>query len=135
MAERGGARRTVRARLTSAEPQLFVADIVAARDFYVDRLGFEAVFLFGDPPFYGQVRRDAAALNLRCVPVPLVDRALCHREDYLNASITVDDVAALFAEYGAGGVLFHQQLRTEPWGARTFIVEDPDGNLVLFAGR
>ncbi|OCP36555.1 hypothetical protein BC360_04025 [Ensifer sp. LC163] len=25
-------------------------------------------------------------------------------------------------------------LRTEPWGARNFIVLDPDGNLILFAG-
>ncbi|WP_376774795.1 hypothetical protein [Mesorhizobium silamurunense] len=22
----------------------------------------------------------------------------------------------------------------EPWGARTFIVQDPDGNLICFAG-
>jgi hypothetical protein len=25
-------------------------------------------------------------------------------------------------------------LRKEPWGAETFIVKDPDGNLLLFAG-
>jgi hypothetical protein len=25
-------------------------------------------------------------------------------------------------------------LKEEPWGARTFIVLDPDGNLILFAG-
>jgi len=31
-------------------------------------------------------------------------------------------------------VRFHQELKTEPWGARTFIVKDPDGNLILFAG-
>ncbi|WP_027146784.1 hypothetical protein [Mesorhizobium sp. WSM3626] len=24
-------------------------------------------------------------------------------------------------------------LRTEPWGSRTFIVGDPDGNLIAFA--
>jgi uncharacterized glyoxalase superfamily protein PhnB len=33
------------------------------------------------------------------------------------------------------GVEFHQPLKPEPWGARTFIVRDPDGNLILFAGR
>jgi hypothetical protein len=31
-------------------------------------------------------------------------------------------------------VLFHQTLKSEPWGARTFIVRDPDGNLILFSG-
>jgi len=30
-------------------------------------------------------------------------------------------------------VVFHQVLKTEPWGARTFIVRDLDGNLILFA--
>jgi hypothetical protein len=25
-------------------------------------------------------------------------------------------------------------LKREPWGAHTFIVRDPDGNLLLFAG-
>jgi hypothetical protein len=32
------------------------------------------------------------------------------------------------------GVTFAQTLRREPWGAKTFIVKDPDGNLLLFAG-
>jgi hypothetical protein len=31
-------------------------------------------------------------------------------------------------------VPFHQTLKQEPWGATTFIVIDPDGNLILFAG-
>jgi hypothetical protein len=29
---------------------------------------------------------------------------------------------------------FFQRLETEPWGARNFVVKDPDGNLLLFAG-
>ncbi|WP_425336060.1 VOC family protein [Sinorhizobium numidicum] len=33
------------------------------------------------------------------------------------------------------GVTFHQALRTEPWSARTFIVQDPDGNLIAFSGH
>jgi uncharacterized glyoxalase superfamily protein PhnB len=41
----------------------------------------------------------------------------------------------LFAELAQRGVDFHQQLRSEGWGAQTFIVCDPDGNLVCFAGR
>jgi len=26
------------------------------------------------------------------------------------------------------------RLKKEPWGARTFIIQDLDGNLILFAG-
>ncbi len=57
------------------------------------------------------------------------------KEDLLSSAITLDDAKPLFLEYQAAGVVFHQTLRTEPWGARTFIVRDPDGNLTLFAGR
>ena len=55
----------------------------------------------------------------------------------LSASLTVatsDELKRLFLDYQAAGVRFHQTLRTEPWGARNFIVLDPDGNLILFAG-
>jgi len=123
-----------RATLTAAEPQLFVADLAKSCDFFTGMLGFAVAFRYGDPPFYAQVHRDGARLNLRHVDTPVHDRARVKREDLLAAAITVDDVARLFAEFQAAGVAFHQALRTEPWGARTFIVADPDGNLLLFAG-
>lgn len=121
--------------LLAAEPQLFVADIDAACDFYTKKLGFGVAFTYGNPPFYGQVVRDGAHLNLRCVSTPIIDPKLRDSEDLLSASITLDDAKPLFLEYRSAGVTFHQTLRTEPWGARTFIVSDPDGNLILFAGR
>ena len=68
------------------------------------------------------------------MPMPIIDPQLRDKEDLLSASIT-DDAKPLYLEYRAAGVAFHQTLRTEPWGARTFIVRDPDGNLILFAGR
>ena len=34
----------------------------------------------------------------------------------------------------SAGVAFHQTLKRMPWGAENFIVKDPDGNLLLFAG-
>jgi len=47
---------------------------------------------------------------------------------------TSEEIKRLFLEFQAAGAVFFQTLRTEPWGARTFIVKDPDGNLLLFAG-
>jgi catechol 2,3-dioxygenase-like lactoylglutathione lyase family enzyme len=129
--------RTAGPALVGAEPQLFVADIKAACDFFTQKLGFAIVFVYGEPPFYAQVKRDGARLNLRCVDAPVVDGALRARESLLSASMTVataDEIKQLFLEFQSGGVLFHQTLRAEPWGARDFIVKDPDGNLLLFAG-
>jgi catechol 2,3-dioxygenase-like lactoylglutathione lyase family enzyme len=121
--------------LIAAEPQLYVRDIVASCEFYSQKLGFSVVFTYGEPPFYGQVLRDGARLNLRQVDQPVVDPVRRETEQLLTASITLEEAKPLFLEYQAAGVEFVQPLRTEPWGARTFIVRDPDGNLLLFAGR
>ena len=120
--------------ILSAEPQLFIADMEAAISFYVRRLGFELAFSHGDPPFYAQVARVGARLNLRLVHGRVLDGGVRASEpDTLSATITTDDAESLFQEFQAADVPFHQTLRTEPWRARTFIVQDPDGNLILFA--
>ena len=123
--------------LSSTEAQLYVSDIKAACDFYTDKLGFAIAFVYGDPPFYGQVTRDHARLALRVVGEPVFVGDIREREHLLSASLTVattDEIKQLFLSYQAAGVRFHQTLKKEPWGARTFIVLDPDGNLILFAG-
>ena len=120
--------------LLAAEPQLFVTDVGASCEFYTKNLGFTVAFIYGEPPFYGQVFRDGARLNIRHLDEPAINPELRDREHLLSASITVDDAKPLFLEVQTAGVLFHQTLKTEPWGARTFIVRDPDGNLILFSG-
>jgi catechol 2,3-dioxygenase-like lactoylglutathione lyase family enzyme len=122
-------------KLTAAEPQLYVRDLVASSEFYSRMLGFTVAFIYGEPPFYGQVFRDAARLNLRQVDGPVFYPVKRDDEQLLAASITLEDAKPLFLEYQKAGVDFAQPLRTEPWGSRTFIVRDPDGNLLLFAGQ
>lgn len=123
--------------LTSTEAQLFVADIQASCDFYADKLGFTVAFVYGDPPFAGQVARDQARLNLRVVGEPVFAGDVREREHLLSATLTVAtkaEINQLFSSYQAAEVRFHQTLKKEPWGASTFIVLDPDENLILFAG-
>jgi catechol 2,3-dioxygenase-like lactoylglutathione lyase family enzyme len=123
--------------LTSISAQLFVADIQASCVFYTDKLGFAVDFVYGDPPFYAQVTRDNARLSLRHIDEPVFAGDVREREDLLSASITVasaDEIKRLFLSYQATDLRFHQTLKQEPWGATTFIVVDPDGNLLLFAG-
>ena len=128
---------TARAVLSGIEPQLFVADVRGSCDFYTGKMGFGVAFLYGNPPFYAQVFRDNARLNLRLVSEPVFAGDVRRREGLLSASVTLGSAAEtrqLFEEYEAAGVLFHDALKREPWGALTFAVSDPDGNLILFAG-
>ena len=123
--------------LNAAEPELFVTDFEAAQAFYTGTLGFEVVFTYGEPPFYGQIKRDQARLNLRFICEPVFVGDVREREELLSAAITVGsaaDIRRLFVEFQEAGVDFFRPLKQEPWGARTFIVRDPDGNLLLFAG-
>jgi uncharacterized glyoxalase superfamily protein PhnB len=121
--------------LTAAEPQLFVRDIAAASEFYSRKLGFSVAFIYGEPPFYAQVFRDGARLNFRQVDGAVLDAIRRATEQLLAATITLEDAKPLFVEYQQAGVELVQSLKSEPWGARTFMVRDPDGNLLLFAGR
>jgi catechol 2,3-dioxygenase-like lactoylglutathione lyase family enzyme len=123
--------------LSATEAQLYVADVTASCDFFTGKLGFAIDFIHGDPPSYGMVKRDNARLCLRLVCQPVFMGDIRRREQLLSASITVDtaaEIRQLFLDYQAAGVPLYQSLRKHPWGATNFIVLDPDGNLILFAG-
>ena len=126
-----------RPAISRTEAQLFVTDMSAACAFFTGKLGFEVVFTYGEPPFYGQVRRDAGRVNLRQVCEPVFAGDIREREQLLSAAMTLESGTALkqlYLEFQEAGVDFQQTLKNEPWGARTFIVRGPDGNLLLFAG-
>src|SRR5262245_10611250 len=128
---------TSKAIIVAAEPQLFVANIKASLDFFTEKLGFAIEFTYGAPPFYAQVKRDGARLNLRCVATPVINPELRDREERLSAAMTVataNEIKQLFLEFQSANVTFFQTLKKQPWGARNFIIKDPDGNLLLFAG-
>lgn len=123
--------------LSGTEAQLYVADVRASCDFFTSKLSFTTDFVYGDPPFYSVVKRDRARLCLRLVCEPVFVGDIRQREQLLSASITVDtaaEIKQLFLEFQSEGVSFYQELKKEPWGARNFVVLDPDGNLILFAG-
>jgi catechol 2,3-dioxygenase-like lactoylglutathione lyase family enzyme len=130
--------------LTSIAAHLYVRDLKASTDFFTTKLGFTIDFVYGDPPFYGQVSRDNARLALRSMDESFFAQDIAlnlaqdirQREGLLSASITLasaDEIRKLFLAYEAQDVPIAQSLRNEPWGAKTFIVKDPDGNLILFA--
>ena len=126
-----------KATIVCAEPQLLVTDIRRSCEFFAKKLGFALAFSYGDPPFYAQMTRDAARINFRCVDASILNSATRDREELLSVSMTVasaDEIKLLFLEFQSAGVTFRQTLKKQPWGAKNFIVQDPDGNLLLFAG-
>jgi catechol 2,3-dioxygenase-like lactoylglutathione lyase family enzyme len=119
-------------RLGPAEPTLFVCDFPRALAFFNAQLGFATVFTYGEPAFFGQVRRDGALVNLRYVDPPVFAGDIRAREHLVPVTIAAPDLDALYAEFQAAGVPLFQPLKRQPWGARDFVVQDPDGNLIGF---
>lgn len=119
-------------RLLAAYPQILVADMRRSVAFYTGTIGFRVVFLYGEPPFYGLVERDGAALNLRHVDDPKRYQAP-ESEQVLAANIPVEGAKALFLALESSGADFAQRLKEQPWGTQDFILRDPDGNLLCFA--
>jgi len=120
-------------RLCISYPQLFVADVKRAAEFYRQKLGFAIQYLYGEPPFYALVSRNGVGLNLRHVDAPPIEPLLRERESLLSAAIVVEGVKELFLEFKRGGVDFAQALKLQPWDATDFIVRDLDDNLICFA--
>jgi catechol 2,3-dioxygenase-like lactoylglutathione lyase family enzyme len=120
--------------LKGAKPVIYVTNVRTSALFFRDKLGFAIDFLHGDPPFYGSVSRGGACLHLRFVHGPVFREGVREKERLLSAFLDVDNIKGLFAEFKVAGVDFVQPLKKEPWGASVFIVLDPDGNWISFAG-
>ncbi len=111
---------------------VFVTNFERALAFYCDALGFEVVYTYGAPPFWGEVRRDDIACNLRHVDESPWMPGVRDREQLLSLYVTTTNAKALFVQYQAAGVDFQERLKEKPWKSIEFVVRDPDGNLILF---
>ena len=112
-------------------PVFFTADIPRTLAYYKDKLGFEVLGTWQDPPVYGIIARDRHAIHFRCAEPPTANPEK-YEEELLDAYLYVEDADALYAEYAAKGVEFTRGLGDMPWKCREFVVKDCDGRLLAF---
>ena len=112
-------------------PQFFAIDIPATLAYYKDKLGFECLGTWQDPPVYAIVERDRNKINFRCAEPPTANPDK-YADELLDAYINVEDADALYAEYAGRGVEFTRGLGDTPWDTREFVVKDCDGRLLAF---
>lgn len=104
-------------------PKLPAANVKAALEFYRGKLGFVALFDYGD---YAAVRRDSVEIHLwECQDKHIAENTACR--------IAVDGIEALYAEYQRAGVIHpNGALEQKPWGRKEFVALDLDGNGLFF---
>jgi len=115
-------------------PVFFTLDIGRTLAYYKQKLGFECLGTWQDPPVYGIVARDQHAIHFRCEapPTPNPEK---YSEELLDAYLFVEDADVLYAEFGARGVEFTRALGNMPWNSREFVVKDCDGRLLAFGAN
>jgi uncharacterized glyoxalase superfamily protein PhnB len=102
-----------------ATPILNVKNFAASIDYYVNKLGFEKKWDWGDPPEFG------------CVARGKVEIFLCEGGQGQSGtwmSIFMEDVEELYQEYLKSGAIIRQPPTNYPWGVREMNVEDLDGH-------
>ncbi len=117
------------ARFVRSAAVLEVSDVVASRDYYRNKLGFESDSMWGDPPCFCIVGRDTVTLFLdqsRKARVPLGNQ-------YWSAYIYVDDIASIADGFRSRGVGIERGPEDTQYGCREVDVRDPDGHVICFA--
>lgn len=112
-------------------PQFFTMDLPATLAYYAEKLGFDCVGTWQDPPVYAIVARDRHRIHFRSAEPP-TPNPVKYDDELLDAYLFVDDADKLYAEYAARGVEFTRPLADTPWHSREFVVKDGDGRLLAF---
>jgi len=115
-------------------PVFFTMDIPATLAYYKEKLGFECVGTWLDPPVYAIVARGRQVIHFRCAEPPTANPDK-YADELLDAYVFVDDADALHAEYAAQGVEFTRGIANMPWRSRGFVVKDCDGRLLAFGAN
>src|SRR6516164_8994812 len=112
-------------------PQFFTTDIPATLAYYRDKLGFDCLGTWQEPPVYAIVARDQHRIHFRCAepPAPNPDK---YADELLDAYLFIEDADTLYAEFASRGVEFTRGLSDTPWHSREFVVRDCDGRLLAF---
>src|SRR6202171_1742114 len=94
-------------------PLFFTTDIPGTLAYYNDKLGFECLGTWQDPPVYAIVARDQHAIHFRCAEPPTANPDK-YADELLDAYLFIEDADALYAEYAAQGVESLADLATCP---------------------
>lgn len=110
----------------STTPIFIVNNPEKARDFYVDKLGFEISFEWGEPLTYLGIKRNHVEIHLNSSTNSPQEAGKG------TISIFTDEVDDLFENCKRNGVETIIEPADREYGLRDFGVKDLDGNIINF---
>jgi uncharacterized glyoxalase superfamily protein PhnB len=115
-------------------PLFFTMDVPATLAYYKEKLGFDCLGTWQDPPVYAIVARDQQVIHFRCAEPPTANPNK-YRDELLDAYVLVEDADALYAEYAPQGVEVTREVANMPWHTREFVVKDCEGRLLAYGAN
>src|SRR5262245_2329794 len=118
-------------QLKTAVPVLATDDVRATVDYYVRVLGFNELFVFGEPPRYAGVVRHGVEIYVKRDPrmAATLGEAGLHHDMFL----WVTDVDAVYQEHKKRGAHVIEEIASDRWEARRYTVEDCNGYHIMVA--
>jgi uncharacterized glyoxalase superfamily protein PhnB len=121
-------------KLFGIAPYLIVDDIFESAEFYRDKLGFDFNRIWGEPPQFVIVHRDAVHIMLKSIGSTGKVRPnhSVYKDACWDAYIWINDADALYEELRSRGVKITREIENAPYGCRDFDVEDNSGYILCF---
>ncbi|HLF79584.1 MAG TPA: VOC family protein [Dehalococcoidia bacterium] len=115
-------------------PVLLVDDVLATVEFYRDALGFEANFLYDNPPTYASVSRNDAIINFALSQPPGRRNGVSGAGpgNGTDLYIVVNDLDDVHEEFKLTGVSILLEPLDTDYGMREFKIEDLNGYQIIF---
>jgi GNAT superfamily N-acetyltransferase len=107
----------------NAVPILYSSDVLRSLNYYVEILGFENRWDWGNPPTFGGVSKDS-------VEIFFCEKGQGNPGTWL--SVMVDNVDDFYETIKARGAKILNAPETMEWGMREMLAEDPDGHKIRF---
>jgi uncharacterized glyoxalase superfamily protein PhnB len=115
-------------------PYFIVPDVVAAAEFYRDKLGFHFDRYWGEPPGFVMMKCDGIVVMLK--KVEGVDQSFPNHAVHPNACwdayVWVPDAQKLYEEFKSNGVTIAREIEETEYGCRDFDVRDLNGYVLCF---
>ena len=103
-----------------------VEEVARTVAFYEQELGLELEHeMWGDPPEHASVTVGATTVH--------VDKRTPTKPATAYVTLYVTGIDELFADYRDRGITILSEPEDQPWGGRIFMIEDVEGNMIMFA--
>ena len=118
-------------KVQSAVPVIATEDVMETVRYFEEVLGFEKQWTWGDPPEYAGLKAGDALLYVNYDP----DMADAIGEDGLAPEIFlwVEGINEVYEQHRSCGAEVIEELCERPWGAKQYVVLEPNGYRIKIA--